>query len=134
MLINAAVLAILMGTSLILLFSKFPKKIKGFCLRHPLAMDAIVTFAVVGSFGTTATVLLAAAMVDVILGVAVYVGSHRDDFQYIFDALDYMKSKLKEIQGYLLKLGQEYRERNVLSEVSQTPVSGGTQPVVREVN
>ena len=104
------VMASLAGFTVITLYKKFPKGVQRFALKHVLLTDATLMVATVSTFGMTATGLLAGGMLDVIITCAIHIANHPDDFQYIFDAKNFLGEQLTNVSDALNEFGRNYRE------------------------
>ena len=72
-------------------------------------MDCLAMLLTLGALGTTVTALMAGAMVDVIIGVALYIHEHQEDFLFLFDAVENIKGKLNELKAALNAYNQQYK-------------------------
>ena len=109
MLIDSFILACLISTSMIFLYKKLPRKVRRWLAKHPLLMDCLAMLLTLGALGTTVTALMAGAMVDVIIGVALYIHEHQEDFLFLFDAVENIKGKLNELKAALNAYNQQYK-------------------------
>lgn len=116
MLLDAALLATLTGMSLILLYKKLPARVKQFLVKHPLLVDALAMCLTLGALGTSLTALMAGAMVDVVLGIAMYIAEHPDDFLYLYDAWNMLQTKMNEAKKVLNDYGAQYRNQKAMTQ------------------
>ena len=114
MMFDAFVLASLMGISLLALFSKFPQRVRDFFTKHVLLTDAALLFATLGTFGLTATGLMAGVMLDTFMTIALYVANHKGDFLYLYDLKDFVATSLKKLQAEANRIGTEYRHKKAI--------------------
>jgi hypothetical protein len=109
MISQAMALAILTFAGFYLLFKKLPAKIQNFFLKHSLLTDILTTVGAYYFLGGTLTALFSASIVGLMVSGALYLSSHSEDFQYLFDLMDMGKQKLFEIQEFLKQCGAKYR-------------------------
>lgn len=116
MISQAIALAIITFGGFFILFKKLPKKIKDFILKHDLAVDVATLGAAYILLGGTLTALFAAAIVGLFVSAGLYIHKNQEDFQYLWDIADMIKTGAKKVQEALKEFGVSYRQKKLIGE------------------
>lgn len=114
MISTAFTLACLITASLFFLYNHLPREVRKWILKHGLLVDFIVMCVTFLSLGTSVTALIASAIVDLFVSVAIYIMNHQDDYSFIFDTIEMIKNMLKKAQTRLKELNQEWKANRIV--------------------
>ena len=106
---NALALAILTTSGFLVIYLKLPERIKLFLEKHSLFTDALALITTYVLLGGTLTALIAAALCGLFVSGLLYIARNKEDFLYLNDIYDYMKTQLKQFQIYLSDYGKKYK-------------------------
>ena len=96
MLINAGVLALVTFVGGCMIYSKLPRRIRKWLLKQDLLTDLAMLLLAYLVLGGTATALLAAAMVGLMVSACLYVANRPEQFPWVFELLGMAKLKAAE--------------------------------------
>lgn len=117
MLSDAFALALLTVTGFMFIYKKLPRKIRKFLEKYSLLTDfvsAVLTYMLLGG---TLTALTASALVGIFTSCLLYIAQNPDDFTYLWDFAEGIKTMLSRFQLQLKAYGKQYREAKVMQEM-----------------
>jgi len=118
MLSTATALAILTTGGFVVVYSKLPRRMRKFIEKHSLATDVVALFLAYMLLGGTLTALTASAMVGLMISGLLHIQNNREDFEWLFDGIDFCKTGLASLGAKLKEMGQNYR-RHKLEEANR---------------
>ena len=111
MISNAFALAILTTAGLVVVYKKLPRKIRRFIEKYHLLADLLALIGVYLLMGQTLTALMAGALAGLFTSVLLHIANNEQDFLYLYDARDWLKSQMKVAKEALNVYGEKYRTR-----------------------
>lgn len=112
MLTTAASLAILTTIGCLIIYNKLPRRIRKFIEKHSLLTDLLCLIGIYMLLGGTLTALFAASMCGLAVSILLHIANNPDDYLYLYDLRDFLKTKMKDAKEMLDAYGKTYRERN----------------------
>lgn len=79
------------------IYQRLPGKMQIFAQQHPLFTDVVLAVFFYEVFGLTITAHFAVVMQSLVVSAALHVAAHKQDFQFLYDAADVVKSKIAAI-------------------------------------
>ena len=113
MIMEAAVLAGITAAGFYSIWSKLPKSVRDFMIKHDLATEAGMLALTYGFLGFTLLAHMAGGLIVLVTGCGLYIARNPDDFVYLFDARDAISAWMSEIQKRLNEYGTNYRNSKV---------------------
>ena len=120
MISTAFTLACLITASLFFLYNHLPREVRRWILKHGLLVDFTVMVVTFLSLGTTVTALIASAIVDLFVSLAIYVMNHPDEYVFVFDTIEVVKAMLKKAQLRLTELNNEWKAKRAATDTANT--------------
>ena len=111
MLSNAFSLAIATTAGFWIVYKKLPNKVKAQIIRFGLIADLVALIGTYLLLGGTLTALMSGALVGLFTSVLLHVANNKEEFEYLYDAADFIKDKLGEVKNFLSAYGKSYREK-----------------------
>ena len=115
MLSTAFALASLTIAGFVIVYSKLPKRLRKLIEKHSLITDLLCLIGIYFLLGGTLTALFAASICGLIISALLHVANHPNDYLYLYDMRDFIKTKLVEAKEMLNTYGQTYRNRKLES-------------------
>lgn len=99
-------------------YSKLPKGVKAWVVRHPLLVEIGMTVVFYEVMGMTLVAHVACATMIAACMVLMHMQRNKQDYQFLFDAVDEGKKKLNAALAKLRDMNKEHMERRKLEAVA----------------
>ena len=109
MISQAIALSLITFGGFFLVFKKLPEKVQTFIKEKSLLTDIVCLAGTYTLLGGTLTALFASALVGLFVSAALHVANHKEDFMYLDDFADLVKSGTDQVKETLSSLGKKYR-------------------------
>lgn len=110
MLGDAFALALVTTTGFVIIYQKLPRRIRRFIEKYSLISDLVALILVYLLLGGTLRALMAGAICGLMVSVLLHVANHQEDFLYLYDLRDFLKTQLQAGKEALNAYGKKYRE------------------------
>jgi hypothetical protein len=111
MISTAIALAILTTGGFLIIYQKFPPRLRKFIQKHPLISDMVALLLIYVLLGGTLTALIAASICGLFVSMLLHVANNKQEFLYLFDLYDILASMGRKTQSFLKRSGEAYRVR-----------------------
>jgi len=88
---------------------KLPRRIRRFLLRHAVFTDFLTFILTYITLGGTLTALTAGALVGIVTSALMYIADNPDDFMYIYDFWNALRTKIQSLKTELNEYGKQYK-------------------------
>lgn len=122
MLSSAVSLAIATTAGCVIVYQKMPRKIRKFLERHSLMTDLFTLVAVYMLLGGTLTALMAGALCGLFVSALLHIANNEEDFLYLYDLRDFIKTQLVAAKCALTEYGKQYRMRSLKNNIVDMPI------------
>lgn len=125
MLSNALALAIATTAGAYMIYSKLPRKVRRFVQKYALMTDLTTLVAVYLLLGGTLTALMAGALCGLFVSMLLHIANNEEDFLYLYDLRDFLKTQLAAAKQTLNEYGKQYRQRKGILDghLSEVPAA-----------
>src|SRR5258706_11802886 len=106
-------------TGLAVIYNRLPGSVRLFAQKHPLFTDVVCAVFFYQVMGVTIVGHFAVAAQSLLTTAALHVVKHREDFEFLYDAVDLMKSKVRDFMGVLKMKSAELNAANKAAKLNQ---------------
>jgi hypothetical protein len=114
MLTNAFALALVTSGGFMMVYKKFPRRLRKWIEKNALLADASALFLTYVLLGGTLTALTAGAMVGLMTSGLLHVAQNKEDFEYLIVAKDWVSNKVGELSSSLNMWARNLRKKEEL--------------------
>lgn len=115
-------LGLMSFTGLAVVYNRLPGSVQLFAQKHPFLTDVVVAVFFYQVMGLTITAHFAVIMQSLMTTAALHVVKHKEDFIFLYDAVDLMKSKVRDFMGMLKTKSAELNAANRAAKLNQMTV------------
>lgn len=124
MLSTAVALSVITVSGFVVVYQKMPRQIRRFLEKHSLMTDAMCLIGTYYFLGGTITALIAAGLVSLAVSGLLEIANNSENYLYIYDLKNYIKSKLNNAKEALNTYGQQYRQKQLhMSGMQESEIS-----------
>jgi len=105
------------------IYDRLPGKVKIFAQMHPLLTDCVLAVFFYEVFGLTITAHFAVIAQSLMVSAALHVAAHKEDFMFLYDAVDLVKSKVAQGLGVLKEQCKSMNAANRAAKLNQAVVA-----------
>ena len=116
MLSTALSLAVLTTCGCLVLYGKLPKRIRKLIEKHSLIADLLALVGIYMLLGSTLTALFAASMCGIMISCLLHIANNPDDYLFLYDTRDFLKTQLSQAKTSLGELNEEYKAKKTMKD------------------
>lgn len=94
-------------------YSRLPEKVKLFAQKHPLLTDVIMVAFFYEIMGMTVIAHIACAAMTGLTMASLHMLQHKEDFEIVWDAIDYVKGWIRDGVDKLKELNSAYKANRI---------------------
>ncbi len=117
--VDGIFLGMMSFVGLSVVYNRLPGSVRMFAQKHPLLTDVVCAVFFYQVFGLTLTAHFAVVMQSLLTTASLHVVAHKEDFIFLYDVVDLMKSKVRDFMGMLKTKSAELNAANRAAKLNQ---------------